>query len=181
MKNILHLDLEGTIIETFHHPLLTNIQSVKTFIERFNPDEVHIFSHAIYNQNDLLHFNDSMRPLLESVLGVKFEKVPTVEDIIHEVQQVTHHCPTQVGIYISEYSKKESFFLYCKNFDYVANHYLVDDCVGEEILLFKRDLSYFETIPVKKIEQWQPLHIFLPTEENAADKTSRYPARLKKH
>lgn len=84
-KRLLFLDLEDTVIKPVDSWMFTdiiprNIQKVKQILNEFNPDEVHIFSFAIWNQAELLRYNMMTAPMLEKVLNVKLQPAPTVDD-----------------------------------------------------------------------------------------------------
>jgi len=85
----LHLDLEDTLI----HPITANswwqarprqdtLMKVKAFIKEWQPHSVNIFSFAIWTPHELDGFNQGLRGHLEDELGVKFQAVPTVDDMI---------------------------------------------------------------------------------------------------
>lgn len=84
-KSVRHLflDLEDTVItpvlDGWFNTHVINVQKVKDIIAEFKPDHVHIFSFAIWNEFERNAFNLGTRPMLEQVLGVKFESVPTVD------------------------------------------------------------------------------------------------------
>lgn len=159
MKNILHLDLEGTIIVSYHEPLLINVEQIKAFIEKLQPDEIHIFSHALYGSKEYERYKTYIAPGIESALHIQIAQCPTVQEIMGKVQEFDSLCPDTVAQYISGYIKKQSFFQYCKHFEFVANHYLIDDCVGEELFISKNTMSVIETIPVHKLSNWEPLQL----------------------
>lgn len=86
LKKHLFLDLEDTIITPvlngWFNTHLINVQKVRSVIQDFAPDEVHVFSFAIWNQFELNAFNLGTREMIERSLGIKFTSVPTVDDVI---------------------------------------------------------------------------------------------------
>lgn len=84
-KNVKHLflDLEDTVItpvlDGWFNTHVINVQKVKNFIKSFSPDQVHIFSFAVWNEFERNAFNMGTRPMLEKTLGVQFSSVPTVD------------------------------------------------------------------------------------------------------
>lgn len=88
MKTLKHLflDLEDTIIfpvmNGWNDTHLVNVEKIKAFIADFKPDQVHIFSFAIWNQRELKGFMNGTRMMIQDALGVKFTVVPTVDDDI---------------------------------------------------------------------------------------------------
>lgn len=87
-KTIRHLwlDLEDTVItpvvDGWFNTHMINVQKVKAFIAEFKPDQVHIFSFAVWNQQELMRFNMGTRPMLEQSLDIKLCVIPTVDDDI---------------------------------------------------------------------------------------------------
>lgn len=82
----LWLDLEDTVItpvmEGWFKTEMINTEKVRDFITEFKPDYVHLFSFAIWNQQELSGFNTGTRPMLEAALNIKLSQTPTVDDNI---------------------------------------------------------------------------------------------------
>lgn len=82
----LFLDLEDTVItpvvDGWFNTHLINTHKVRSFIEEFKPDAVHLFSFAIWNQEELKRFNLGTRERLEHSLRIKLSGIPTVDDEI---------------------------------------------------------------------------------------------------
>lgn len=82
-KRHLWLDLEDTIItpvtDGWFNVQLINVHKISSFIEEWKPDFVHVFSFAIWDEQQLLRFNMAVRERIERVLGVKISAVPTVD------------------------------------------------------------------------------------------------------
>lgn len=118
-----------------------NIDKVRTVIKEFQPDVVHIFSFAIWDQQQLNGFNTLLRERLEKALGVKFSVVPTVDD------DILPKCCKVVGIQRDTVSflemsdfwgKHEAFRLFMRSTfatmqpDIAADVMLLDDSVINE-------------------------------------------------
>jgi hypothetical protein len=86
MAKHLFLDLEDTIITPvmngWFNTELINLQKIRKVIAEFQPDQVHVFSFAIWNERELKGFNDGTRRMIEEALGVKLIMVPAVDDQI---------------------------------------------------------------------------------------------------
>jgi hypothetical protein len=86
MSKHLFLDLEDTIISPvtngWFSAHLINVEKIRNIITDFQPDQVHVFSFAIWNKRELSGFNEAVRPMLEGELGVKLIRIPTVDDDI---------------------------------------------------------------------------------------------------
>lgn len=79
----LFLDLESTIItpvlDGWFNTHLINLEKIKAFINEFQPHLIHIFSFAIWNEEELKRFNLGTRPMIEQALGRQLSYVPTVD------------------------------------------------------------------------------------------------------
>lgn len=140
---VLHLDLEDTIIEPvsngWFNTRLMNVDKVKTVIDKFQPDEVHVFSFAVWDPRQLALFNMGTRERIERVLGVKIVAVPTVdEDIVPACCAVLGLSPTTVTFQeVSDFWGKDGAFkLYLrhiyKNNSTPLEVLLLDDAVYNE-------------------------------------------------
>jgi hypothetical protein len=80
---ILFLDLEKTIIHSWDDPILINEERIIDIIRRINPNQIGVYSFAIYNKNDLDIFQKTILFELECALHIKIEQnlIFTVEDI----------------------------------------------------------------------------------------------------
>jgi len=82
----LFLDLEDTVItpvtEGWFNTHLINVPKLKAFIAEYQPDFVHIFSFAVWNQEEKKRFVMGTQPRVEKALGVTLSLVPTVDDDI---------------------------------------------------------------------------------------------------
>jgi hypothetical protein len=82
----LFLDLEDTVITPvmngWFNTLLINVDKIKAVQAHFKPDFVNIFSFAIWDEQQLHGFNYGTRPMIEKVLGIQLNLVPTVDDHI---------------------------------------------------------------------------------------------------
>lgn len=102
----LHLDLESTLIAPvptgtggwYHTDLYpAGIARTKEYIRRWQPHSINIFSFAIWNEEERQNFNLGCRPGLEKALGIKFDAVPTVEEM----------CRVLIPIFRRELSRTE--------------------------------------------------------------------------
>lgn len=88
----LFLDLENTVISpvvsshvsSWADTELINTLQVKAFLDSYRPDYLHVFSFAIWNQDDLAGFNWSVRPRLEKAFGMQFSTVPLLDTDIRD-------------------------------------------------------------------------------------------------
>lgn len=152
-KKQLWLDLEDTVI----HPVtngwgntqLMNIAQVKEFIGEFKPDELHIFSYALWNPFELRQFNHSVRSFLEERLGLPISLTPLVDDeIVPGCCRVMGISPERVTFSDASdfWSKQEGFRLFMRHLHsntwketgVAVDVVLLDDIVIDETWVFPK-------------------------------------------
>lgn len=144
------LDLEDTVItpvvEGWWKVELINIEKVKAVMAKFQPDFLHIFSFAVWDEYQREQFNAAVRPHLEKALGMPFSLVPTVDDDILPVCcKVMGMSPSTVDFQEMSnfWGKHEAFRLCMRNmFSKTAQHgvigevMLLDDAVFNETFMW---------------------------------------------
>lgn len=86
MKKYLFLDLEGTLVAPFYENASINNAHIlkpvfmKEQVKQVQPDEVFIFSYALYNDHDLKLYDIWLRPRLESIFGLRIPAPYSLED-----------------------------------------------------------------------------------------------------
>lgn len=139
----LFLDLEDTVIEPvtygWESPKLINVDKVRGFIAQVNPSAVHIFSFAVATAEDVAHFEQHVKPLLEEALGVSITHCPTLfEHIIPECCQHSNLAEDKVSIedVCDFWGKQGSFKHYVqqvfKGLEHPVEVVLLDDAVTDE-------------------------------------------------
>lgn len=139
----LFLDLEDTVIEPvpfgWGNTALINVAKVQEFIKSFKPTKLHLFSFAIYDENDLKLFNYHIRNRLENALGLQIDLCPSVyADIIPACCRIKNLAPTHVSFsdVIEFWGKQDSFKLYIqdtlKNTNTPVSVAFLDDAVTDE-------------------------------------------------
>lgn len=120
----LFLDLEGTIIRSWHDPEIINLEKIKGYIREFGVTKVCIFSYAIRNETDQATFEKQYRGFLEEKLGVTITQVPTVE---HIKQPCLKFYPKAVPMYdfefVNVWTKQRAFIDNC------THRYITDNAV----------------------------------------------------
>lgn len=118
MERHAFFDLEDTVINPvlngWFNTQLINSRKVRTFMQEFKPDFVHVFSFAIWDQHQLFGFNNGTRERLERMIGAPFQWVPTVdEDIIPVCARILGMSPDVVTFQDASdfWGKHESFRL----------------------------------------------------------------------
>ena len=156
------LDLEDTVItpvvEGWFKTELINIDKVRRVIRDFKPDAVHLFSFAIWDEQQREGFRQGTRDMLEKALGLKLQLILTVDTDIIPI------CCRQMGIEpstvdfqeMSNFWSKQGAFRLCMR-HHATNHrrhhpnlplhvLLLDDVVYNEYTVWP-DLQ-------TTVEQW---------------------------
>lgn len=152
MKRILFLDLENTIIDTWDTcNLASNHEVIKNWIKENNFDEVHVFSYAIWNEDDVNTFDrPEFRGWLESVFEIKFN------DNILTIDKMIKLCNNNLRIIMDRddffaFMKKDiAFRLICEQLFHECDCFLLDDMVKNTSLFIGNHL--INTIDVKGLE-----------------------------
>jgi hypothetical protein len=82
MFDAVFLDLEETVIESWHSPYYTNIQKVRKWLQDNHVTEAGIFSFAIYDDRDKQRFEAEMKAGLSDVLGIRITTWPSVLEMM---------------------------------------------------------------------------------------------------
>lgn len=88
MTTVRHLfiDLEDTVItpvlDGWFNTHMINVPKVKSIIEEWKPNFVHLFSFAVWNKEQLKRFKTGTQPMIEHSLGIKLSTTWTVDDDI---------------------------------------------------------------------------------------------------
>lgn len=166
MEKLLFLDLEDTVCE----PVLTGwrstsllpreIDSIKRFIEAWQPDSVSLFSFAVHDETDRLQFLQHMQPHLENALGIRFAEVPTVLGSIREACAKEHRmAPSKLTFsdMVEFWGKAISFELFCQNRARKAKaptHFvLIDDAVPDAHRVDFRTRCETSLVNVERIQE----------------------------
>lgn len=128
MKKIVCLDLEETIIVSWHSPVPCNTPRIKALLQEHQPEELIVFSFAIDNQKDINRFNKFLKEWLESLLGFKFTRVPSSQEIM---QICFNHTGNHFELFEfkSVWGKMRAFHDFCNASFQDAECILIDDVV----------------------------------------------------
>lgn len=135
MKQILFLDLEGTIIKTWENPTIINSMKISNFIKHNGFEEIGIFSFAIWNQADGEKFLNEMLPLIEKVLTVKITvaHIPTIETLRRDVMNEFNLAKLSKDDFFCFNNKESAFITFCRRNFKDSNCVLLDDMIWDEI------------------------------------------------
>jgi hypothetical protein len=148
----LWLDLEDTVITPvvngWFNTHMINVQKVRAFIAEYKPDQVNIFSFALWNQHELERFKLGTLPMLERSLGVKIAAMPTVDDnMIPAACKVMNMNPETVDFQeMSNFWGKQGTFILNMRHIFIHSHehnkdievVLLDDAVVDEEFFFPK-------------------------------------------
>lgn len=127
-------DIEQTIIPSWNDIYFFNRKKIIDFIQNYNIKNIHIFSFAIRNEEDIKYFYDNIKPEIEDVFNVKIISYPTVEQMIETDSLVTGNNFDSINSFISSRGKVGAFASWAKyNF---SNQYnvLIDDVVPDKVV-----------------------------------------------
>lgn len=146
MKRTLHLDLEDTIITSWGDGVnagLLNVGKIGRYIKIFQPDEIKVFSYAVWDDNDVGEFERVFKSRIERALDCKI-----VMDDFFTVKRLEEEAKRRMG-YIFE-SRHEAMIFFGKDYGFQwwvskiigeGHHTLIDDVVESKRITFKnRDL-----------------------------------------
>jgi len=87
--DILFLDLEATVIESWEVPVLVNISKITQILHKLSPRKIGIFSFAIWSDDDLHTFNRIIRPNIERELCISIsdDLIPTKRSIHKKIKE----------------------------------------------------------------------------------------------
>lgn len=142
----LFLDLEDTVItpvlQGWFNTQCINVPKIRRIIAEFKPHYVHLFSFAIWNENELHRFRLGTKEMLERVFSVTLGLEWTVDDdIIPMCCAVTGLAPSTVDFQeMSNFWGKQQAFRLCMRHHFRNTHrhdldvevMLLDDAVFDE-------------------------------------------------
>lgn len=143
MKTILFLDLEETIIQSWENHTLMNIDKIKFIIDKTEPDEINIFSGAIWCGDDVFKFTSKLKNTLEQALSITINKAFPMSEVIRLSSwgNCAFENRMESMIVVGKFRIFEDF---CeRNFKH-TKCYLVDDaCPSKNIVNFDSDVEIY--------------------------------------
>lgn len=142
MKNIVWLDLEETLIDQWgqFNLLDDRIAKIKKFLKNIQPEQLGIWSFAIWNEQDIIKFNtNGIREQLEQELEYKFNDIFSIEDIRTLVEEYEGFHYESTIEFIQLNGKHWSFI----KFAFLhrdTNFYLIDDVIPN-LKIYNEDLN----------------------------------------
>lgn len=151
MIKVWFFDLEETIIRSWNDPVIVNLSRVLEFIKTNSITNIHIFSAAIWNEEDKSHFNSFLKTWLEGVLGVHIDNVISMDDVWKETSFNTMYFE---GVHelISLFGKRRMFEVWCLETNKQDTHcILLGDAFGNTVFTNKDTNISIETVDVTKL------------------------------
>ncbi len=119
------IDLEQTVIDSWHYPLPINLQLKRQLAGL----KVAVFSFALRESSDLNHFHINIRETLESVFGVKIVGVVLTADLCKMFMSEEGRTENYTD-YMFELGKQELFLKYAETLPANSIIRLWDDSVS---------------------------------------------------
>ncbi len=102
-------DLEETLILSWTDHYLCNRNKIIEFLDFYDIKEIHIFSFAIWNDDDKQHFNTEIKPFIEDNYKVCILSAPSVQEMRHSDTELTGIHYDSITDYISIRGKVGAF------------------------------------------------------------------------
>jgi hypothetical protein len=146
------LDLEETIINSWHEGLLMNVDKIKKQLELLNVTTVNIWSFAIWDKDDHTEFVKSgMKESIERALNVTINEWLCVDDIQKVVQKYENIVYESRSDFTLLNGKHWSFIKYCLYKQRGHQNILIDDVVGNWLLSDADTNTIVQLINIKDI------------------------------
>lgn len=147
------LDLEETVIDSWGSGLLINIQKVRSWLQQFGSKKpVHIFSFAVWDQQDQQEFEQRLRAPLEQALDTHVITVPSVEDLAREHFRVTGTRWESVTDFISHVGKPGGFEFWAEHRFTGSHCVLLDDVVPNKTVTNHDTNTVVELVNIKRLK-----------------------------
>lgn len=136
-------DLEETLILSWTNHYLCNRNKIIKFLDFYDIKEIHIFSFAIWNDDDKQYFNTEIKPFIEDSYKVCILSAPSVQEMRRSDTELTGIQYDSITDYVSIRGKVGAF----ENWVQAAvglkrNHnVLIDDVVPNKTII-NRSVGY---------------------------------------
>lgn len=154
------LDLEDTIIRSWGEPDLMNAQKIRVWLDKHDVSELHIFSFAIWDHHDQVHFEKTMKMPLERVCGRDILSWMSVHEMQRASTDFTRLRWLDQRDFMQIRGKHGAFFDVCKATQKDAHCVLLDDAVPRETLLCHSLGLQLDLVPIKEGEALLRVDLF---------------------
>jgi hypothetical protein len=128
------LDLEETVIDSWHSGMLLNSAQVREWLHTRGVRQVHIFSFAVWHEDDRAHFDRNFRGMLTRALDVNIVACATVADFMTADQAITRtHWGTDLCEFVGTRGKVGAFTSWCELHHAGQHSVLLDDVVPNAV------------------------------------------------
>ena len=131
----LWLDIEGTIIKSWEEPFIINQEKIQNLICEFLPDEIGVFSFAIWNDKDREFFKDQIGPHLEKIFGIQITHIPTKQEVFQAIKKANKK-QFDFDDFCDFWGKENGFSDWIRATN-SGTHILIDDLVEDCEIFFK--------------------------------------------
>jgi hypothetical protein len=160
MYDKVFLDLEETVIVSWHDRYFTNVQKVRDWLKEHQITEVGIFSFAIYNDADKEIFEKEIKVGLADAFGISITTWPSVLEMMKIDTKFTGDRwfdPRSVGQGVTDYINtrgKQQGFINFANAMYpdARNIALLDDVVQDVTLTYRDTGRQIHLVNVDKLD-----------------------------
>lgn len=132
MNKVLFLDLEETLVKSWHDPVFCNTDFIKDIIEKEQTNQVHMFSFAIIDESDKKIFEDQFKKHLENHFEIEILSWMSIDEIMKEVFQF-NGIVFEKFEFTTMWGKLKAFHDFCRNKFEDTECILVDDIVPNSI------------------------------------------------
>ena len=133
MKTIWFFDLEKTMIESWVNPIICNQSNLISFIEKNKIEEIHIFSAAIWCEENRTIFENQLRSKLSLAFNINIVSWISMEDVWKQ-SSFKHDKFNSVCEMEHKIGKNKMFEDWCMtNLSENSHAILIDDSFGNTI------------------------------------------------
>jgi len=153
MNKVFYFDLEETVIESWFDPILVNKATIESFIEENNIKDIHIFSAAIWNEQDKHIFERDLKTWIEQVFNINILSWPSMEEVMKE-SCWKNAIFEDVTEFLCMIGKKRAFEDWCKIKHHRDTHcILLDDSFEDEILTNSVHNTKIEVVNILRLKR----------------------------
>lgn len=146
------LDLEETVIDSWHSGMLVNSTRVRDWLQRNRVASVGIFSFAIWDTADCQEFDRRLRPWLSRALDTSIDTVVSTETLWHTDTKHSKIHFENISDYIGIRGKAGAFQNWCR-WQLTENTVLIDDVVPNQELFLADANRRIVTVNIQDLDR----------------------------
>ncbi len=128
MNKIMFLDLEETLVKSWHDPVFCNTDLIKEILAVEEIKKVHMFSFAINDDSDKKIFEERFKKPLEKHFDIDIMSWMSIDEIMKEVFQF-NGIAFEKFEFTTMWGKLKAFHDFCRNKFKDTECVLIDDVV----------------------------------------------------